>query len=484
MRRRAFSHILVFAFLLGAHVYTTVVVHAPHWRLVDPDEFYYINAALLILDGSYFTSMQTVEIVPLYPLWLNMLMHIDPTFADYLERLVDNWHTTGPEKEITSDFGHQNNLGLYAQAVLGAVGVGFSWLAGWLASGRFLVAHLSALVALLVDDYAFYNTEFLTENLIIPLFAGVNVCLAWLARGGATMQRTAVVAVGCGLMLGALILTRPPYEYLLAALLFAAVAWMLWHRSRRRETAVATVCILIGAALVVTPWIARNYTIRGFVGLTEAYAPAILAQRINYNAMTREQWAAAWLVWSLGKGRVLATDAFGPETVAPLIYWHPEYFERQRRGHELLTGVALKDQVGVLMAHIWSDLPRHLAVSVPLAWRGMNKFRPSTWLFGITPIWGVVLLLAIFVSLARGTHRSRIVLLALTFSPLVILAIHALVSSNVPRYNIGLVTPLSVAVALSIAWATDGTRNKLGRWIPWIGPRRSNRAMHSCDDPP
>ena len=66
-------------------------------------------------------------------------------------------------------------------------------------------------------------------------------------------------------------------------------------------------------------------------------------------------------------------------------------------------------------------------------------------------------------SFVRGTTEHRSVLAALTFCPAVVLAINALVSVSVSRYNIGLVTPLSVGVALTIAWAIDGVWNRLRR---------------------
>ena len=69
------------------------------------------------------------------------------------------------------------------EALLVAVGVGLVGLAGWLASRRALVAYLSVLAALLLDDYVHASVGYLAANLVVPLLAGVNVCLAWLALG-------------------------------------------------------------------------------------------------------------------------------------------------------------------------------------------------------------------------------------------------------------------------------------------------------------
>ena len=481
MNWRAFFHVLVFASLLGAHVYTALGVHATVSRPTDADEYAYMRAALSVFhgSGSYWLSppppppnamriwpYSSLERRPLYPLWLSMLMHLDPAFTDFLEYLAEeSWDSAGVELRLSRL--RPDNLALYIEVLLGAIAIGLAWLAGRLVSGRLMVAHLSGLVALVVDDYAYYNTYLLTDNLVIPLFAGVNVCLAYLVRGSSrTKGRIAAVAVGCGVLLGALMLTRPPYEYLLLALPLAAVAWIYRDWSRRREIAVATTYILICASLVVMPWIVRNYATRGFVGFTEGYGPLVLSQRINYNDMTWTQWTAAFLYYSSVEGYELADKVFGPE-VAPLHHSHPDHFHKRGSwGRELLAGVAPKDQLGFVLARVWSDLPKHLAVSVPLAWRGINKYRPSTYLFGIRPIWGVIFALGIFCSLAWGTRRNRTVLLALMFCPVVIFAIHVLVSFNVPRYNIGLVTPFAVGVALPIAWAIDGAWNRLRRWVP------------------
>ena len=227
--------------------------------------------------------------MPLYPLWLTMWMRIDPDYRGYLQCLCFNLPYWSGGKIIrdgdTSLCRHLDNAGFYVQVLLGAVGTGLVWLAGWLASGRPMVAHLSAFFAVYAGRWLFQGgNAHVPENLVIPLFAGVNVCLAWLVlsgvrrRGGARLRTTAV-AVTCGLLLGVLALVRPPYEFLLAAVPAAAAVWMLRDRPRRRAIAVATAWILVSASLVVTPWLVRNYTESGFVGFTEGYGPSVLMER-------------------------------------------------------------------------------------------------------------------------------------------------------------------------------------------------------------
>ena len=166
------------------------------------------------------------------------------------------------------------------------------WIAGWLASGRPMAAHLAAMFAVYAQAFVIHGNAHEPENLVVPLLAGVNVCLAWLvlrirrAKIRRVKKGTLAVAAACGGLLGALALTRPPYEFLLAALPLAAAAWMLRDRPRRREIAVAAACIAVTASLVVAPWIARNYAQKDFVGFTQGYGSWILAQRLAFNAMT------------------------------------------------------------------------------------------------------------------------------------------------------------------------------------------------------
>ena len=312
----------------------------------------------------------------------------------------------------------------------------------------------------------------MTEALAIPLFAGVNVCLAWLLVGGGTSRRNAIVATGCGITLGTLILTRPPYEYLLPALLFAVGALILWNRHRRRVHAVALACILGFASLSVAPWLTHNYRTNDFVGLTSGYSSMVLRERLGYGEMSWRQWTAAFLYWTHGSDRELFTRLFGQETL--------RYFdgsdERMIIGEEISaeladSGVPKEDQLAFLIARVWDNLPKHLAVSVPLAWKGMQPYnrageqavlRPS---IIPDPWFSIACWLLLIFSFVRGSPRNRGALAALAFCPVVILTINALVSLNHFRYNIGLVTPLSVGVALPIVWFIDSTWNGLRRRV-------------------
>ena len=474
MNRRVFFHALVIVLLFGMYIYRAFVVHGPSYGY---DVFYYIGPALSIFYESHFSWHR----LPLYPFWLNLLMHIDPAFADCLQCMYETlprWPVWDPrwvehfggvvegKRTTLAVCQPWNNIGFYAQASMGAIGIGLVWLAGWLASRRLMTAHLSAVVALFLDRYI--TVSYMTENLVIPLFTGVNICLAYLVLGrDRAMPQLWGVAITCGLLLGALSLTRPPYEFLLLALPFAATIYMVRNRLRRREITVATAGILISALLVIAPYAVYNYKVRGFVYLSKGYGLTTFAERLTFNAMTGRQWIAAFPFWTSVQqweaepGNNYVTKLFGAETTASLDKRHPDYFPRRKHEAKQPYKDALANGYLSLLGHTLSDLPKHLVVSVPLAWRGMSEFGKGP--YGIGPYIKSTFYLLLIFSFVHGTHRNRSVLAALTFCPVVVLALNALVSASVSRHNIGLVTPLSVGVALTIAWAIDGVWNRLRR---------------------
>lgn len=513
---RVLFHALVVVALLGAHVWTSFE-RGPR---DGPDARWYIDYALSVFHESQFPAGRA-EIVPLHPLWLNLWMNVDPDYVDDLHCLRDNIpYWVGRKYFDDGDLTtcrYLDNTGFRIMVLLGGIGTGLVWIAGWLASGRPMVAHLAAMFVVYTQGFVIYGNAHQPESLVVPLLAGANVCLAWLVLGtletrgsprlgtGRTKWRTVAVATTCGLLLGALALSRPPYEFLLAALPPAAAIWMFRDRPRRREIAIATACIVVTASLVVTPWIARNYTQKDFVGFTQDYGPIILIQRLAFNAMTWREWIASFPVWSGGTERRLATELFGAETVARLTRGNPDYYGYPARVHEIMNveNVAPEDRLELdfLLGRMYADLPKHLAVSVPLAWRGMMQhrgipFESTATAFGDGPMQSEGLLaqhrgipfgsaawlLAIF-SFVRGSSRNRGVLAALAFCPFVVLAINALVSHSIPRYSFGLLTPLSVGAALPVAWAIDGAWNSLRRRIPWTMPHAPNPSTDSHGRP-
>ena len=470
--RRRLVHGLVFVALIGLQVHN----HYDRGPTDGFDAHWFIGLALDYRDEGLL-GVDPVRYPPLYPLWLSALMGLDPGYEAYLRCLHENlnhWRVEGGNL-VRSGGGdlasclRMPHLGFAVQAALGALAIALVWFAGHLLSGRPAVAHLAALIALSVpNNWLLWGTRHIPENLVAPLFAGFNLCLAWLVWRGRTKgpaQRAAVAILG-GLLLGALALTRPPYEYLLVALPAAAAIWMFRERARRREVLLALGGLLFGASLLFAPWAAHRAARSGSDTVAATYGSEILALRLGFNEMSGRQWLASLPRWAGRYGYEIAVALFGEETVAPLDWGHPEYLGDRARN--FFEGVPPEERFGVLARRKLGELPKHLAVSVPLAWRGMRQLQRR---FPLGNLWWIFVGLC----LLYGTERNRTVLAALSFCPFVILAINALVSESLPRYSLGLLLPVSAGSA----WAFVRFADRL-----WTGVRRRRRRPPRREPPP
>jgi len=126
-------------------------------------------------------------------------------------------------------------------------------------------AKLGALGAALYPPIAWVCGYVLTE----PLYSAQALGTVWLLQLASESEGRRRVSLGAlaGLLAGAALLTK---EAMLFFLPLAAL-WLLLHK--RRHTLVAFV---VGVALVVMPWIARNYVVHGQFILTAAHGGVTL----------------------------------------------------------------------------------------------------------------------------------------------------------------------------------------------------------------
>jgi 4-amino-4-deoxy-L-arabinose transferase-like glycosyltransferase len=121
-------------------------------------------------------------------------------------------------------------------------------------------ASLAAVAAALYPPMAWVSGYVLSESLYSVLALGAIWLL--LKAGDAAGTHRLSLGLIAGLVAGAALLTK---EAMLFFLPLAAL-WLLWHKQRRLLMAFAA-----GVALLVLPWIARNYYVHGQFILTAAH---------------------------------------------------------------------------------------------------------------------------------------------------------------------------------------------------------------------
>lgn len=289
---------------------------------------------------------------------------------------------------------------------------------------------------------------FLSEVLIAPLFAGLSWRLAVLAR-----RPTSAGFAVAGALTGSLALTRAAFYYfwMPAAAIMILIAW---RRPDRRSLMLKGLAAFLAAFFVlVAPWMARNKVRFDRFFLAER-GGMILAIRAEMDMMTRPEYLAAFLHFTNSRflrDRLLpawlgeeAAVRFGPEAGGFV------QTARDRRAALLdqMKDRALADRAlfNEALGRIASHPFRHLAVTLPLAHRGIYVERSSAM--------SLLLFLLAGAAMARAFVRRDAAALAAFAPALLSFGFHAFLTHNIPRYNVFLVP---------ILWAAGATL--AARWL-------------------
>ena len=320
--------------------------------------------------------------------------------------------------------GNERDAARLVRAVQFLMLAGAYWLVWWIGTsfgvGWTTLAIALATAPLLLSSVNYLMTEILTFLLTTATTAG----LMRLARGRLGW------AFPTGVLLGLAVLTRPAFLYLG----YAIVLVMLW-RARRMA-----VLLLLGAALVVSPWIVRNAVVLGRPQLTFGYAGHTLAQRISFDSMTWREYGLSFVCWlpdGNGLGRAVAgrgaCDRFGWDERPDTFY---AIGMRRLVPETLAAAGGPANHLHWLITHrLLRDPFWHAATTIPLALRGL-------W---VDHYWGLVLApLCLWLML---TWRDP-AFLAVSLPAFFALLFNAAFAVNQVRYNFMLVVPLALAGAL------------------------------------
>lgn len=435
----------------------------PDARAPESDELFYLgyahNLAVHGVFGPPVAAGQTpqpgADIAPLYPLLLAAALRLDATFAAATDCVLT---TAQAGAECPSGWRGPR----VAQLVLNGLGLGLAtvWLVPVLASP--LLAGLTALFVGASGTGVYFSHHFLTESLYLPVALMFGAAFARALLGASPGWSAA-----SGVLLGVLALVRPTFFYLALLLLpvVPVLAWVMGQRTMR--AGVLLVALALAFTLTVGPWVVRNALAFDKAGITVGYGGRALSTRLAYNAMTVREYAAGWIYWLPDFGDKAAVALFGADTVSRLDLGNPAGFYTEGRNAlraevDAATGVNLDRRarpvgdpaLGWLLRHkLLAEPGTHAAVTLLLAWRGafVAKY------FGLAGLVAVALALA-----RRGPSPARRVLLVTLTPALLLLLFNAAVSLNIPRYNLPLVLPMSIAMAMLAAGAVASLQRRFG----------------------
>lgn len=366
---------------------------------------------------------------PLYPLLVAGVIKLDPALDTSLICALEDVAETNP---CATEFGSLEAV----QYLLALICLLLLWASCLLMFGKTTLATGAALLAGLSGVYSGYAEKLLTEILLLPLFAGIQLCLLLVIKSGRARW-----SVATGLLLGLLTLTRPEGFHL--ALLLAVVFTVMLVLVRRVAELQLVVVAVLAFVVTVAPWAVRNQLQFGAPSLTTGgYGETILAYRLSFNRMTANEWATAFIYWLPDFGDKLAQQTVAEPHYRRLVSDNSDSFIATARAdilqpaldkmpREEVLGHWLKTEIlGKPITHLWT--------SVPIFWRGI-------W---VAKYWGIVGLLSYLVLLKKLPRDQRRALLWFSLPVWLLALLHTGISINIPRYNL----PLVPVYAIGWGW--------------------------------
>jgi hypothetical protein len=423
------------------------------------DEYRYLQTAKLfaeledpsdlMLRGTL-AKVSMVEL-PLTPMFLAVFLRVDRTFYKTISCILKS--RAIPDLNVRQ-CPHDYGFYIPFQVLIAAFSVSLVWLIARNLGASAPASMLAFLLALGSGQYDSFARTFLTESLLLYFLSifllGMSLVIG--PNHKKRMRDIGLVIVGVGL--GFCALNRQGYVFLAYAV-FVGIFWMhavaissKGQVRRRFVCALRSVLILsIPFAIVVSPWLIRNVWVFGTWALVDSHDAHVIVERISYNVMSWNEWAAGWVFWLPDFGDKLAPALFGDEAVRRLGWDDKSSFYQYSNGALQAIIRSEAEAAGltrlryVITHYIFGDLAKHSAVSLVLGWRGLwigDYFGLVTQLLSAIGMW-------IFVRQRRFEWA-----LALGLPAFFIVGFHSFVSVSIPRYNIIMLPYLCILSALTI----------------------------------
>jgi len=436
--------------LLAAAIIVTAQVAAKPPRPIYADEFEYLTVSMNVVRHGVFSHTVVSDTAPkpsaffspIAPLLYSFLLKADPALMDTITCQLAN--PADPRAHCHIAYSLVTRGVMIAIAIVGLFG---SWpLARRLGLGA-AGAWTVMLIVAASGTHAYFARHFLTEA---PLLAIFPYFLMLLARATEPSENYRGVLLGLGVAMGLLAMIRPSYVYQAYVVLLALPLMRHWRGAASIGPAgfAASGWAALGYVAVILPWILRNFVTLGEFALTTGYDSFILVQRMVYNHMTWSEWAMAWIYWLPDFGDGLGEKLFGLEAVRKLSLIEPTGYHgplgppRPQIPLDPDGTASLAGLLGPLLA----DLPKHLMVSLVLAWQGLWAGKYITFV--------AVLLAPLSLRVMAGTGLLGAFLVILT-PVLFMVGFNAFVSVSLPRYNLAM---LWISATIAAALVEAGLR--------------------------
>jgi hypothetical protein len=396
-------------------------------NMVQTDAVTYMNLGLPPAENG-----EGMFFAPLYPAFLSLLMYFSDGFVEAVQCYVDS------KRECPLNF----EIMWAVQSVFGAASSVFVWLTCQKLFQKKAISWICVFLLASVDTFAHYAYTVYVEALILPLFYAAMYFMVCTIK-----TRRPIDALLFGVSCGLLILTKSAFIYMIYFIAFCGVGLILWQMKSAlvKRSILLLVLASMGTALVIGPWIYRNYTKIGVPAVTFGYGAFILAQRVAYNDMTAKEW---WIGWVYGLPRVggdISSLLFDKEDYERWDFFNPTGFylvgNLRLRPETLKAAGSHQAHLGYLIKnYVLDDLAVHTLVTLLIIFRGMWVLKE--WLF--------IPYLALLYVAWIGIRERDYLFIFYALPPWFMLGLHGFVSINLIRYNIILQGCLAIALAFCL----------------------------------
>lgn len=421
------------ALLVAAIIVVAQMAKKPP-RAIYADEFQYLTVSRNLAIHGVFSDRAVSDAVPppsslftpVAPVLYALLLKADPSLHETVVCQFANAANPSAHCRI-----HYSLLTRGVMATLAIIGLWGSWpLARSLGLSTVGAWTVLAVVGA-SGTHAYFAAHFLTESPLLALFPFFFLLLV---RATDPAQRNTGILLALGIILGLLALTRPSAVYQA----YAVILMIPLLRHFRGAVPIGRyglgALLLVAAAYTVTilPWMLRNLVSLGQFTMSVGYDTDVLAQRMAYNQMSWDEWWRAWIYWLPDFGDNLAIKLFGEDAVDKLSLVNPAGYHGAGNApvpleHRIQPDGSPATLDYLIVSHLLPDLPKHLAVTLVMAWQGLWAGKYITF---------VALLLsplALWCMAATGMLRAFLVMAA---PALLMVGFHAFVSVSLPRYNL------------------------------------------------
>ncbi len=448
-----FKHAAVLS-ALALVAFLVLALSTREWTPVF-DETQYLNAAYnLVHHGVLSPSAAgrpptpSARREPGYPVFIAAVMLLDPRLQKFTPAC-----NTPPDPKCVP---YYRNLQYANSALIVLTGV-LLFITVLIVTGRYPPAYIAALLVFLNVEANEMRHQILSDYFAMAITAGAMVFLAL-----AFVRRWRGDWLLVGLALAALSLTKAVYLYFALPLLAIALGVLLirWRRLTRTSL-IALALIMAGYAPPVGAWMLRNVVeVDSFV-ITDSRRGIVLSEREIFNSMTPGEYGIAFLWWTRAMGDNLVRTHFPPQSYRRFhLYGKDGFYLRSHERYSKMIAEEMR-KPGVtsrqattavdrqLILKILANLPVHLLTTLPVFYRGI-------WIDEFIVLTLPALIWLIWVSVGR---RDTLVL-ALLAPGVFSLLFYALISLNIPRYQLTALPALAFAGGIAGALLIERWRKR------------------------